>query len=746
MPVHPLLLLPLLAGAATLSEADVRPVFNGGALGAAKADFDAGRWEEAAAGLAASAAPEARLLRALALTSAHRGAEAASLLEGLDASLGEVSDRIHWWTGQALDDAGRPAEAAQAYARVPEGSLLWPDALLARARALRSQGDAAGALQALSPLAGLAPPSDLARRDAAASALLLAGDIRSGLGGEEELAAARQSYLACWSRHPLAPESRDCRTRLEALPAPHGAAPGVDEVLGRAEALLEANRNAAALAELDPLVARLADPPSDPASCRLHFLRGRAYRKERDYARAARELGPVVDRCPDPAMRARSLYVLAGAQANLRTGDGIVQYLRFSQEYPENSLADDALFFAADLQARDGRPEEARRTLEELADRYPLGDYRAEALFRAAWLARREGDRTAALALLGRLEEEYRDADPYEHARAAYWRARVLSERARRGDAASAKKAWKDLLSRYPTDYYGLLARDRLGPGAAAGPSLPQGPATEAFRYVPGPLASDRHFRAGVLLLRLGLTKAAADELNAVDRRPLSAIAGPAGADPLLVLAELLDRAGDHRSAHGLLKSQAKTVLRQVPPRANPRLWRIAYPPAYREEVQRWAPPAGVPVDLLQALMREESALDPLVVSPAGAVGLTQLMLPTAREVARRLDLPRPSNGDLMVPGLNIRLGAVHLGDLLRRFGGSAPLALAAYNAGESPVRAWWRARSGMALDEFVEEIPIQETRGYVKRVLRSYAAYRLLYGGGAGPALALQWKLPQPR
>jgi soluble lytic murein transglycosylase len=51
-----------------------------------------------------------------------------------------------------------------------------------------------------------------------------------------------------------------------------------------------------------------------------------------------------------------------------------------------------------------------------------------------------------------------------------------------------------------------------------------------------------------------------------------------------------------------------------------------------------------------------------------------------------------------------------------------------------------------MALDEFVEEIPIQETRGYVKRVLRSYAAYRLLYGGGAGPALALQWKLPQPR
>jgi soluble lytic murein transglycosylase len=82
----------------------------------------------------------------------------------------------------------------------------------------------------------------------------------------------------------------------------------------------------------------------------------------------------------------------------------------------------------------------------------------------------------------------------------------------------------------------------------------------------------------------------------------------------------------------------------------------------------------------------------------------------------------------------------------LRRFGGSAPLALAAYNAGDTSVRGWWRARAGLALDEFVEEIPIQETRGYVKRVLRSYAAYRFLYGKPTEAALLFAQKLPPPR
>ena len=73
-------------------------------------------------------------------------------------------------------------------------------------------------------------------------------------------------------------------------------------------------------------------------------------------------------------------------------------------------------------------------------------------------------------------------------------------------------------------------------------------------------------------------------------------------------------------------------------------------------------------------------------------------------------------------------------------------LAVAAYNVGEGAVRGWLRERGAMPLDEFIEEIPVQETRGYVKRVLRSYAAYRLLYGGPGELPLPLAQRLPALR
>ena len=261
-------------------------------------------------------------------------------------------------------------------------------------------------------------------------------------------------------------------------------------------------------------------------------------------------------------------------------------------------------------------------------------------------------------------------------------------------------------------------------------------PPPEEVAYEAGTLHEDPRFRAGVLLLRMGLERQAADELAAVDPARLRG-------EAVLLVADLLDRAGDHRDAHHLLRTAGRDFLRRPPEGQNLRVWRIAYPPAYRDHVVRWAPLSSVPPDLLQALMREESALDRRAVSPAGAIGLTQLMLPTAQGVARRLRLPRPSRADLMDADVNIRIGSRYLGDLLARYDGSAALALAAYNAGMGAVGRWLADRRDLDLDEFVEEIPYEETRGYVKRVLRSYAAYSLLYGKPVEEALLLDQKLP---
>jgi soluble lytic murein transglycosylase len=637
---------------------------------------------------------------------------------------------------------GESRAAAAAYGGVKSGSILWAEAQLARARALQRAGDRTAALDAVAPILSLPAPEDLTRGDPASEALLLAGLLRAA-GVEADQTLARRAFVECWAAHPLSGASRTCLEELKKLPGPAGAPPSHEDALRRSEGLLDVNRNAPALAELSRLVAKLpAAGKGEPLACRARFLLGKAYRKERQHSKAIDTLRPVVERCEDPQLRVRALYVLASAFSIVAPEEGVASYRALARDYPAHPLADDALFYAADLLARSGRTEEALAALADLSEKHPGGDFRAEALFRIAWIERRIGKVADALASLARIERDYEGTDPYEHARAVYWRGRLLTQRGDAGDAALAREAWHALAGRYPADYYGLLARARLeevSPGSA--PLWLRAPAADAadgFRYQPGSLAQDRHFRAGLLLLRMGLERAAAEELAAVDRKAL------AGSEALLLVAELLDRAGDQKTAHNLIRSLGRSALRQRPEGTALRIWRVAYPAAFRSEVERWATPAGVPPDLLLALMREESGLDPNVISAAGAVGLTQLMPSTAQDVAKKLRMGRVQQADLMKPPISIRIGAAYFGGLLQRYDGSEALALAAYNVGEGPVRSWLRSRGSLPLDAFVEEIPVQETRGYVKRVLRSYAAYRFLYGTGADKPVLIGQALPR--
>jgi soluble lytic murein transglycosylase len=724
------------------TEADVAPLFPGGPLARARADFAAGRWDAAAEGFGASRTPHARYVAGVALVEARRGAQALEKLAALERELPAIADRVALWRGRAHQAAGDGRAAAVAFAAVPADSLLWGEAQLSRARSLEGAGDRAGALDALAPVLSLAPPEDTTRGDPAAEALLLTGRLRAASRSKADLAWARRAFLDCWAGHPLSGVAASCLQELKKLPAPSSAPPAAEDTLRHAEALLDANRNAAALAELAKLTPALPGPgPGEAVACRAWFALGKAHRKERQHSKAIETLRPVVERCDDPQLRVRAVYVLASSSSIVDPEAGVAWYRALARDYPAHPFADDALFYAADLLARAGRTGEALATLADLSERYPRGDFRAEALFRSAWIEREAGHLAGALGALSRIERDYAESDAYEHARAVYWKARILMERGAEGDAAQSVEAWRSLAERHPTDYYGLLARARLEearPGSApAWPRPERAVEAKGFRYQPGALANDRHFRAGVLLLRMGLERAAADELGAVDRKAL------ATGDALLLAAELLDRAGDHRASTRLVRSLGRAALRQKPEGPALRVWRVAYPSAFRDEVERWAPAAGVPSELLLALMREESGLDPAAISGAGAVGLTQLMLPTAQGVARQLKMRKVRQADLMQPDVSIRIGATYFGGLLRRYRSEA-LALAAYNAGDAPVRRWLKARGSLPLDAFVEEIPIQETRGYVKRVLRSYAAYRFLYGPGGSSPLLLSQALPQ--
>jgi soluble lytic murein transglycosylase len=104
----------------------------------------------------------------------------------------------------------------------------------------------------------------------------------------------------------------------------------------------------------------------------------------------------------------------------------------------------------------------------------------------------------------------------------------------------------------------------------------------------------------------------------------------------------------------------------------------------------------------------------------------------TAGRLASELGLAGFAAARLVEPALNLRLGAAYLDRLARRFDGSLEAAAASYNAGPEPVASWRRGASAPA-EEWVETIPYDETRAYVKRVLRSHRVYRALYEGSRG-------------
>jgi soluble lytic murein transglycosylase len=153
-----------------------------------------------------------------------------------------------------------------------------------------------------------------------------------------------------------------------------------------------------------------------------------------------------------------------------------------------------------------------------------------------------------------------------------------------------------------------------------------------------------------------------------------------------------------------------------------------SYPPAYPTLVSLFSETRNLPSALAWAIMREESHFRPSVVSPANAIGLMQIIPPTGYEIAQNLGRNQFTQEDLYRPAVNIEFGVQYLAMNLNRFNGNFVGTIASYNAGPEAVERWTKARPNREWDEFVEEIPYDETNNYVKKVLKSYYLYSLLY------------------
>ncbi len=592
--------------------------------------------------------------------------------------------------------AGELALAREIGARWARASTPWSAEFDALAAELAlAQGDAGAAIASLERARQRS--RDPERR---AELGLRIGELHAGAGRADAAAAA---YRAIWSEQPGARVAAEAERQLQALESAAGRElRGASDYRRRGDACFSANRNEEALQAYEALLQRSDATREERA--RAASQRAETLFRLRLYPQAAAAFAALPRAIEQQIAWARSI---ARAGEPLRGARELARIARSGR----GVQAERARLLAALLHAGEGESAQARALLQQLAAR-GRSEFAREARWQLAWSEFSRGRDAEAARGFRRLAAE--QADPLDALRSRYWEARALE---RSGDARGVALL-EGIARDYPLSYYGWRAGLRLaGTGAR---DLAPAPVALA---VGSPRLGESEFERAQILLEAGYLQPASLELAALQGRARSL-------QDRLRLAQLFAEVGDFHGAQRLVVDAYGEPLARGPELSALDLWWHAWPQPYASWVRGSTvaeSARGLRSELVYAIMREESGYRPAVLSISGARGLLQLMPDTARRVAAGIALVEFQVDDLFAPPVNIRLGAAYLAELLARFEGRTSAAIAGYNAGPEAVARWLRDNPAED-DVWVEAIPYDQTRSYVKRVLRSLHAYRVLY------------------
>ena len=329
--------------------------------------------------------------------------------------------------------------------------------------------------------------------------------------------------------------------------------------------------------------------------------------------------------------------------------------------------------------------------------------YRAEFHFMPGWIALRFlSDPITALQHFGKIDEG--SSDPIVLARAAYWRGRAFEAIGE----FDKMRAQYETAARYPTAYYGQLARARLGVNEISVRPLPpqaglEGSTTDLRR------ALDMLYAIGELDLALTFVSDLADSNS-----------------DIVALREIGELTSRHKDAQAMLVLGKTALARGLA------MERYAFPeigvPSYS--------PIAPPIDqcMVYSIVRTESAFDQRDTSPANAVGLMQVTPEAGRDTAQRFGVTYDWKRLVSDPVYNMQMGVAEVSALFREYTGSYIMTFAGYNAGRGRVRQWVAQHGdprNPKIDavDWVERISLAETRNYVQRVMENLQVYAARFG-----------------
>lgn len=610
---------------------------------------------------------------------------------------------------EALEEAGRFLK------RFPESPILDRVKIL-EVEAMLATGATGVAQEACQAL--------LRTQDRADARLLLG----QALEAQGDLPAAIGQYLRVRRNWPLSPEGRRAKKRQREILSRQ---PGLDARGPVASRLEEADLSMGEHAFEEALGhyrALLATPLEGSVERKTRAGLIRALVKMGRVADSQKELDLLAKRFPGSLEAVGSMLSVGSALWNRNQTSQALPLLRFLLEnHTDTEEARQASFTLGRIMMEQGNLREAIEQFRRTRFLFPKTAIEAEAGWWEGWCWYLLGEYGACARHLRECLEGGLWPDGVERDRALYWEARSLEKS---GAASASRDLYGRILKEGRAGYYGVLAERRMGGGhlvlgfdESPDPKMLQSlTATQLSCRIPDP--------ALPILLDVGLAREAAERLDWLRPRP-----------------GLQDLPAEHWIESYLWAGAYRNALRIAlplwPPLRPADLWdgpgllaRIpvairygVYPLAYWDLVRDRCAERGLDPFLVLGLMKQESLFVPDIASPAGAIGLMQIMPATGSTVARELGLAGFRTALLEDPEINLRIGTAYLSGLVERYGTWWPRVLAAYNAGPEAVERWNFAMPKAEQDEFVESISYKETRIYVRKVIEGWFWYRKLYG-----------------
>jgi soluble lytic murein transglycosylase len=636
----------------------------------------------------------------------HRYGDAFDAFTRASAGGNALSDYADYLGAQALVSAGRSAEVFplldQFGVRHPD-SIFDASAPLLEANAFIQQKNGPGAVKVLEPLLG-SPTAD--RSD-----FQLALGRGYQLAGDQTKAAAE--FRAIFRNQPVSNEAVQSLAQLQGM----GMGPSAAERKVRADALFNAKHYGEAEAEYRAIKGDSSLSQADRDA--LQIYSAVCDLKLKHLGRKEAENLPTTS--DDSA--ALKLYLLAEISRTEKDRVGHDALIaQMVQKFPQSRWTEEALYSGGNMYLLTHDAEQAIYHYKLLVDHFPTSIYAPSAHWRVAWMDYRLRRYTDAAPLMD--EQITRYGAGIEASSALYWRGRIYEDESH--DFGQAANYYRAIVANYPNYYYGYLAKERLKMLGSQTSVAPAAPLASVRKLVVPDLASvvpqdDPHLIKAKLLANAALNEYIGQEIAA----------GQGSAQwGALAQAQIYASFGEiTRSLQSMKKSGISFFAlptNQVPNE----YWRLIFPQPYWGDLTSDATKNGLDPYLVASLIRQESEFNAGAVSPAHAYGLMQLLPSVGKENAKREGMKGFQTASLLNPTVNLQLGTRNLKQVLDRFGGQPEYALAAYNAGDVPVRQWMASGEFKDIPEWVESIPYTETRDYVQAIMRNREMYRALYSG----------------